>query len=218
MAHSHSTAEPHQIDSASFRTFMFQGRAQFTLENPVANTHISFIVKKARRPHGAPEETRIFNVCVKAIGDHITGKVFIGQIDRKRGILRNSGTISSKHPGVQTINWIIRNWMRLEEYETTGKIKIYHLGYCCKCGMTLTVPESIKNGIGPICSKGREDSSINFLKKNGIELKDASYEELVRHAIEQRPDFIDKIFISDTVRREPGFVKEMSTLKDFGLY
>lgn len=30
---------------------------------------------------------------------------------------------------------------------------IYHEGRCCRCGRTLTVPESIESGIGPECAK-----------------------------------------------------------------
>lgn len=30
-------------------------------------------------------------------------------------------------------------------------LKIYHNGRCCRCGRTLTVPESIERGIGPEC-------------------------------------------------------------------
>lgn len=32
-----------------------------------------------------------------------------------------------------------------------NKLKIVHSGKCFRCGRTLTTPESIKSGIGPIC-------------------------------------------------------------------
>jgi hypothetical protein len=31
--------------------------------------------------------------------------------------------------------------------------KIQHEGKCCRCGRTLTTPESIERGIGPECVK-----------------------------------------------------------------
>jgi len=30
-------------------------------------------------------------------------------------------------------------------------VEFYHSGNCAKCGRKLTTPESIKNGLGPIC-------------------------------------------------------------------
>ena len=32
-------------------------------------------------------------------------------------------------------------------------VEFWHEGRCCRCGRTLTVPESIESGIGPECSK-----------------------------------------------------------------
>jgi hypothetical protein len=32
-----------------------------------------------------------------------------------------------------------------------NRIEFYHAGFCCKCGRTLTTPESIEAGVGPVC-------------------------------------------------------------------
>lgn len=36
---------------------------------------------------------------------------------------------------------------------TKPNLEIWHEGRCCRCGRTLTVPESIESGIGPECAK-----------------------------------------------------------------
>ena len=38
------------------------------------------------------------------------------------------------------------------------KLNLFHEGHCMKCGRSLTTPESIENGIGPVC--------VGIMKKN----------------------------------------------------
>jgi len=33
----------------------------------------------------------------------------------------------------------------------TGLVEFYHMGRCAACGLSLTNPESIETGYGPIC-------------------------------------------------------------------
>lgn len=53
----------------------------------------------------------------------------------------------------------------VQRYITTLKpfndIKIHHNGHCSICGKKLSTPESIENGIGPVCEK-----ELNKLLKN----------------------------------------------------
>jgi hypothetical protein len=41
---------------------------------------------------------------------------------------------------------------RLSEFESDGKIEIFHSGRCVRCGRKLTTPESVETGIGPVCA------------------------------------------------------------------
>ena len=40
-----------------------------------------------------------------------------------------------------------------ERGEIPGTLEIWHEGSCCRCGRTLTVPESLASGLGPECAK-----------------------------------------------------------------
>ncbi len=42
-------------------------------------------------------------------------------------------------------------WMALLGEIDMPQLEIWHEGRCCRCGRTLTVPESIERGIGPEC-------------------------------------------------------------------
>lgn len=208
----------HKLDSASFRTFLFQGKAFFTMHNIEKDTHITFRVQTLKRKRGQPEDTRYFDVYVKALNDKYQGNRYIGRIDRKLKSFKPYGYIERDHVGIQTIEWIIRNWAILEEWEKEGKLAIYHLGSCCKCGLPLTVPESIQNGIGPQCMKYREGKSVDLLKELGFYKQGKGYVDMVMDALDQRPDLFDKLFIPDVVRRTSDWFNKMTTYSEFGLF
>lgn len=208
----------HKLDSASFRTFLFQGKAFFTMHNIEKDTHITFRVQTLKRKRGQPEDTRYFDVYVKALNDKYQGNRYIGRIDRKSKSFKPYGYVERDHVGIQTIEWIIRNWANLEEWEKEGKLAIYHLGSCCKCGLPLTVPESIQNGIGPQCMKYREGKSVDLLKELGFYKQGKGYVDMVMDALDQRPDLFDKLFIPDVVRRTSDWFNKMTTYSEFGLF
>ncbi len=41
---------------------------------------------------------------------------------------------------------------KLEEHEAAGKVEVYVATRCRVCNRTLTTPESVQSGIGPICA------------------------------------------------------------------
>ena len=213
-----SHAKSHPLDAAAFRSFIFQGRALFTLENKEKGTHITFKIKSLKRKRGTPEDLTVFDIEAKALNDGYGGMVYIGRLDRKTRTLKRSFKVNDSHPGVQTINWLIRNWNRLEKFESDGKLAMYHLGICCKCGMPLTVPESIQNGIGPQCKKYRESGTVNIMKDLGIYVPGMKYNDLVQHACQERPDMIEKYFIPDEVRRGSDYIEMLFTVHDLGLF
>lgn len=215
----------HKIDSASFRTFMFQGKALFTLENKEKGTHITFSVKRLKKRRNQPEETNYFDVSVKAVGDKVYGHKYIGRIDRRNRVFNALRYIPKDDVGILTLNWIIQHWETLEKYENEGKLAMYHIGSCCKCGMPLTVPESIINGIGPQCMHYREDQSIKWLKSVGLDHCIAytgkgkvDYNKTVIAACDCNADSIEHIFIPDSVRREDSWIQKLDSFKQFGLF
>lgn len=216
-------SDQHKLDAAAFRTFMFQGKALFTLQNTEKDTHITFRVQTLKRKRHQPEETRYFDVYVKALNDKYQGNRYIGRIDRRTKSFKPYNYIEKDHVGIQTIDWLIRQWRNLEAWTTPEvegqepKLKIFHLGFCCKCGLPLTVPESIQNGIGPQCMKYREGKSLDLLKEIGVYKPGKEYADMVMEALNIRPDLFDKLFVPDIVRRTSDWFKSMETFADFGL-
>jgi hypothetical protein len=214
--------DKHLIGLEEFRTFMFQGRARFTLENKKTGNYIKFTVKARKTKRNQPEETRFFNVYTAVLDDKVNGKVEIGEIDRVNGRVNPKEGIKSDYLGLKTTIWLVQKWRELEKYED---LKIYHLNVCCKCGMELTVPESIKDGIGPICVRGRMLSTIDFIRSLGTDLVYGpdytlpdNYDLALTNAISRYPHMLDKFFIPARVREQDGFTSFLYELEDYGLW
>lgn len=84
--------------------------------------------------------------------------------------------------------------------------------------MPLTVPESIENGIGPLCRKGRETRTLKFLEELGIFVPGLSYNQQVINAVDKRPDCFDKIFIPESARRQDEWIQDVNKFSDYGLF
>lgn len=211
-------ATSHKLDVPAFKTFIFQGKALFTLENKEKGTNITFKIQKLKRKRDQPEETRLFDVHVNAVNNLSQNSRFLGQVDRKMKTFKPHPRIDKTHIGIQTINWLIEKWGDLEKIEAGGNLGMYHQGVCCKCGLTLTVPESIENGIGPQCKKYRQDRSLKFMEEIGILVPGLSYNDQVIHAVENRPDCFEKIYIPETVRRSNEWIKDLDLFSSYGLW
>jgi len=57
-------------------------------------------------------------------------------------------------PAAIAIAWVLK---KVEEKKfimlDLEKIDVFHLGFCLRCGKTLTDAESIEHGLGPVCRK-----------------------------------------------------------------
>ena len=67
----------------------------------------------------------------------------------------------------KAFNFLINNLNRSKLHD---KLSVYHDGVCSKCHRKLTTPESLKKGMGPICSPKK--------KKNIKELRLMKLEKL----------------------------------------
>lgn len=75
---------------------------------------------------------------------------FFGGIyrDGKRGkfYVSRRSSIKETAPSAQAFAWF---WNHIED----PRVRVYHSGRCGRCGRTLTTPESIRTGLGPVCAE-----------------------------------------------------------------
>ena len=90
--------------------------------------------------------------------------------------------------------------------------------------MPLTVPDSIKEGIGPNCIITRQLQTIELLQSLGMEIPDGNfkdrdyYDTIVEKGVELYPHMLDKFFIPARIREKGGFTTFLYELDKIGLW
>ena len=199
------------ISPAQFRNFIFAGRSVFTLENSSTGNYITFRIKSIKKQGKVvPNE---YGVEAKVLGDSSSGYTFMGFLNLNRGTFQEWGSTQRGSISYVTFYWLMRNIGKLEDFNT---LSIYHEGSCCKCGMPLTVPESIDSGIGPECKKKMLGGSITILKNENLWDAKLSYEDNVKAALFKKPRMWNQVFIPDDMRLQKEF-KAHHILDRFGV-
>lgn len=132
------------------KTFLFAGKACFTVSNPKAE-HFTFKVRGSERewPPKSGERQTTYFISVKAAGGQLSYRYI--------GIVNPDGSIKSTAktqymPGSKECD--IAAWAC--HAVVSGKMipsgyHIQHAGKCGRCNRRLTEPKSIERGIGPEC-------------------------------------------------------------------
>lgn len=135
------------------KKFILGGKAYFTVESTKTGNHFTFKVDKI------PDSDNGFfvSVCIEYdkysyIGNLYSGKNpndFTFRPRKKIVKTMNKGSGIAEYPkSILTFQYIVDNHMIKN---CKPLINFYHHCKCAKCGRTLTTPESIKNGFGPVC-------------------------------------------------------------------
>ncbi len=188
------------ISPNQFRNFIFAGRSIFTLENNETGNYLTFRVKQMKR-HGQPIDGQ-FTVECKSLGDKDYGYKLLGFVNIEARRFKRRYWDNS-HLGVVTWMWLLKNIERLEAF---SKLAIYHEGHCCKCGLPLTVPESIDSGIGPECQKRVYAKSIGILQERGLWNGKMTYEENFKNALEQDPSLWGMLIIPEGFKKDDDYL------------
>ena len=100
-----------------------------------------------------PGEQRPTFVGLLRCPDNNNGYSFLGclrkQEDRLVYIHGRRSKVGADANSVKAIVWTIGQLVKGRKPAT---VEIWHEGVCGRCGRTLTVPESIESGIGPVCA------------------------------------------------------------------
>lgn len=132
------------------KNFFFGGNATFTIESEKTGQWRTYKIRKMRENINYPSPA--YAVSLLAGPDNENSYAYIGTVNPFNGEFKI--TRASKRTETSS-DVVIFKW--LMKHLFTDKIlqngKVHHDGKCGCCGRKLTVPESIKNGIGPECMK-----------------------------------------------------------------
>jgi hypothetical protein len=126
--------------------FFEGGNAIFTVGNDKGE-HYTF---KIRQPKG---ENKPFFVNLLTGPNNTGDYTYMGIYNpqKKKVYLTTKSKYTYESTPVKVINWAI-NIVAMDKNLPAG-YTIQHEGKCCRCGRTLTTPESVEKGIGPECEK-----------------------------------------------------------------
>ena len=126
--------------------YVFGGKGTCTIESKVTGGRFTY---KMKRPKGERKENGPIFIYVLTGNDNTNDYTFAGTLWPQFGYNHSKKSrIGEDAQSVKAFRWFISNVEKSLE-----KANFYHEGKCCMCGRKLTVPESIKNGIGPECAK-----------------------------------------------------------------
>lgn len=120
-------------------SFAFAGNATFTLVSVGTRKRFTYQVKASN----SRDDFYFVSLLTGPDNDGHFGYIGIVAGDKFRTTAK-----STARPGatsVRAFDW----WVRHQDSEL---VELLHAGTCGRCGRTLTVPESIETGLGPVCA------------------------------------------------------------------
>jgi hypothetical protein len=155
------------------KTFQFftGGNATFTVSN---NKGEHYTYKIRRREEGRDGKPTPFFVSLLSGPDNESSYTYLGimdmQNDRPVVRLTAKSRLREDSKPVQVVRWAL-NAVRWN-HELPPGYAIQHEGKCCRCGRTLTTPESIDRGIGPECVKHFPGMSVRETPVDPCEIEE----------------------------------------------
>jgi hypothetical protein len=124
--------------------FALAGKAIFTVVSKKTGTRFTFKVRKPNE--SSPHFVSLLNGPCNESSYTFLGTIFNGE-SYHHG---RKSRVTPEAPSAQAFNWI---WKHRNDPVLLEKVEVHHEGKCCRCGRTLTTPESVTNGYGPECAK-----------------------------------------------------------------
>lgn len=129
--------------------FIFASNATFTIENEKSGNRFTYkVVRKNKKDKAG----YIWFVNLLNGPDNVIdyqSLCFMFGNENGFCIRQNKQRIKPTATSYIAFDWLIKQIN--EKKELIAGVNFYHEGKCCRCGRKLTVPESIKSGIGPEC-------------------------------------------------------------------
>lgn len=133
--------------------FILAGKAIVTLESEKTGNRFTYKISapkdKETNKTDLGSDFRFVSVLVGP--DNWSNYKYFGYI--RRGVFFHGGAkakIAVSAPSAGAFDWA---WRALARGTMPESLRIWHEGACGRCGLRLTVPESIKSGFGPECIK-----------------------------------------------------------------
>lgn len=140
--------------------FVTSGKAVFTIEVPEAyrteKAHYTFRVDKVKPSGRFTEDSYFVKLLTGPDNKDWNCYSYLGKLSPDTGDVKTTKASKFRDDSypVKLLNRVLFHvWdANPHAYESYG-FYVHHEGQCGRCGLPLTVPESIRRGIGPECAK-----------------------------------------------------------------
>lgn len=135
-------------DKDQIQMYVYGGKGRFRLKSLKSDKEFEYKISPMSK-HNVRYDEYTFYVSLVVFG----GTLFLGvlKLEDNKYIHSQKSTRSYDSAEVKGFKWL------LNQFEKEGNfpemMEFYHMGVCSCCARTLTTPESIEMGIGPICFK-----------------------------------------------------------------
>lgn len=129
--------EQAKIDVKLRRDFMLAGKSLVTFKSLRTGKHYTYRIRKKKKEN-------IWFVSVLYFPE-ADGYNYIGCITSDGKFVHTKRSqVNPDSESFVAFKWV---WENIQ----SDKVEVWHEGRCGRCGRTLTKPESIKRGFGPLC-------------------------------------------------------------------
>ena len=135
-------------DATTLDRFMRAGKAIFTIESGRTGRHFTYRVSRPAADPGAPVPPLF--VALLTGPENTTDYTYAGVLDADRVRLTRGSRLAADSAGFKAINYVLKH---VAGGQLPPDATVRHEGRCGRCGLRLTVPDSIDAGIGPECAK-----------------------------------------------------------------
>jgi hypothetical protein len=139
--------ESKKLASEHALPFILGGNALFTLRSLKTGKRFTYKVTAPKK--NDTDTTEVYWVRLLTGADNENTFTYIGFIKKQNGVWGFIPKIGGN--GSHYLEFGFNKIISLELHNVN--LEVWHEGKCCRCGRTLTVPESIEDGIGPECKK-----------------------------------------------------------------
>ena len=147
------------------KRFIIGGKAIMTLESKTTGRWFTYRIKKAKKD----EENSTFFVSVLTGNDNESAYTYMGTIfkgEKLKFTLTKNSKIGDSALSYKAFNFFFN---LLLNNKVHNEMSIYHRGLCSVCGKSLTTPDSLKSGIGPVCEGRVGKTDIKEVRKQKLQ-------------------------------------------------
>jgi hypothetical protein len=134
-----------QLTEGKRKAFVLAGNALFTLRSKATQTRFTFKVVQSDPAKCRAGQFPVYFVSLLNGSDNTGDFAYIGTIFADGFRVTRKSRVAADAPSAIAFSWFMKH---LED----SRVEVWLEGRCGRCGRTLTVPESIESGLGPICA------------------------------------------------------------------